>query len=210
MTVSVTSARTDAVTGTAAAQTIPFTFPITANSDIQVVTTLIASPYTQATLSETTHYTVSNLGEAGGSITTVTPFVAATKTVQIIRVTPQTQALDLTAGGTFDAESVEDAFDKLTRMLIELKERLDVHLVDEADIVAGVDYQAFSTLLTSVASGGATALTALGISTFAQTVLDDTTAALARATLAAVGVADVVCHESAVMCYEQEIVTWAA
>jgi len=210
MTVSDTTARTTAVTGTGAAQTIPFTFPITADSDISVVTTLIASPYTQATLTETTHYTVSNLGEAGGSITTVTPFVASTKTVQIIRSSPKTQTVDLTAGGSFDAETIEDAFDKLTRLLIELEDRIDVYLAGEADIVAGVDYQAYSSVLTSVASGGATALTALGVSTFAQTVTDDTTALAARTTLGTLAVGDFLCHENAVLCHENEPLTWAA
>lgn len=117
MTVSNQTARTSAV-GTGAEQTIPFTFPITNNSDI-VVTSRVITTGVETTLTETTHYTVTNNGESGGSITTVTPFIASTSQIHIVRNTPNTQSLDLEQGGAFNAENIEDALDKATRLTIE-------------------------------------------------------------------------------------------
>jgi hypothetical protein len=123
MTVSDQTNRTSAV-GTGAEQVIPFTFPITANSDI-VVTQRVVADGEETTLTETTNYTVINNGESGGSITTVTPFVANTAQVHIVRDTPNTQSLDLEQGGAFNAENVEDALDKNTKLTIESKDGLN-------------------------------------------------------------------------------------
>jgi hypothetical protein len=123
MTVSNQTSRTSAV-GTGAEQTVPFTFPITNNSDI-VVTQRVTATGVETTLAETTNYTVTNNGESGGSITTVSPFVASTAQIHIVRNTPDTQLLDLVAGGAFSAENNEDAYDKLTRLSIEKQDGLD-------------------------------------------------------------------------------------
>ncbi len=117
MTVSNQTNRTSAV-GTGAAQIVPFTFPITANSDITVKQRITATGV-ETTLSETTNYTVTNNGESGGSITTVDPFIASTAQVHIIRDTPKTQTLDLTQGGSFNAEDVESGLDRNTKLIIE-------------------------------------------------------------------------------------------
>ena len=117
MTVSDQTNRTSAV-GTGAEQIVPFTFPIVNNSDITVTTRVITTGV-PAELTETTHYTVTNNGSSGGSITTVTPFIAATLQIHIVRNTAMTQALDLEAGGDFNAENIEAAFDKNTRLIIE-------------------------------------------------------------------------------------------
>ncbi len=117
MTVSSETNRTSAV-GTGAEQVIPFTFPITNNSDI-VVTSRVISTGAETTLAETTNYTVINDGESGGSITTVTPFFDSTLQVHIVRNTPNTQSLDLEQGGNFNAENIEDAFDKNTKLTTE-------------------------------------------------------------------------------------------
>jgi hypothetical protein len=93
------------VTGTGAEQEIPFTFPITATSDL-VVYKRLTSTGVETQLAETTDYTVSITGDTGGTVTTVTPFIAATYTIHVIRATPYTQALDLASGGSFDAEDI--------------------------------------------------------------------------------------------------------
>jgi hypothetical protein len=123
MTVSDQDNRTSAV-GTGAEQTVPFTFPITANSDLTVIQRVTATGE-ETPLSETTNYTVVNNGENGGSITTVTPFVASTAQIHIIRDTPNTQTLDLEQGGNFNAENIEDALDRNTKLTIESSDSLD-------------------------------------------------------------------------------------
>lgn len=115
--------RTSAV-GTGAEQVIPFTFPITDNSDI-VVTQRVTATGVETTLVETTNYTVTNNGTSGGSITTVTPFVAVSAQIHIVRDTPNTQQLDLVQGGSFNAENIEVALDKNAKLTAESEDGLD-------------------------------------------------------------------------------------
>jgi hypothetical protein len=98
-----------------------------------------------------------------------------------------------------------------------------------ANLEAGTDFNAYSSHLaalvsilktdgnfvvgngtTWVSEGGATVLTSLGISTFMQTVIDDTTALAARTTLGAVGAGDILCWEDLVLSSGGEVLTWAA
>ncbi len=124
MTLTVQTCRTAAVTGSGAVgQALTFTFPFTATSEI-VVKTRVTATGVEATLAETTDYTVSAPSEAGGTVTTVTA-IAATKVVYLIRVTPKTQATDLVAGGDFAAETIEDALDKVTKLVIEARDTAD-------------------------------------------------------------------------------------
>jgi len=124
MTVSNQTNRTTGTIGTGEEQTVAFTFPIVSNSDI-VVKTIVTTTGVEETLTETTHYVVTNNGEDGGSILTVDPFVSADKYIHIIRKTPRTQTLDLEDGGAFSAENIEDALDKVTKLAIENKDGLD-------------------------------------------------------------------------------------
>jgi hypothetical protein len=55
----------------------------------------------------------------GGSVTT-DPAIAATSTILFKRVTPKEQDFDLTAGGAFSAEALENVFDKLTMIAQEI------------------------------------------------------------------------------------------
>ena len=96
MTVSDQTNRISAV-GTGAEQTVSFTFPIVSNDDI-TVTKRVTATGVETTLAETTDYTVVNNGESGGSITTVSPFVASSAEIHIVRATPKTQILDLVQG----------------------------------------------------------------------------------------------------------------
>jgi len=117
MTVSNVTNRT-AVVGTGAEQTVSFSFPIVNNSDITVSKRLISTGVSTE-LSETTHYTVTNNGDDGGSITTVAPFIGSTYHIYVVRNTARTQSLDLEQGGSFNAENVEAALDKNARLIIE-------------------------------------------------------------------------------------------
>ena len=113
MTVQDVTSRTSAVGTNTAGQEVAFTFPINATSDL-VVKTRLTSSGAESALTETTDYTVLINGDAGGVVTMVSA-IATTYEIHIRRDTPSTQALDLEQGGSFSAENIEEALDKLTR-----------------------------------------------------------------------------------------------
>jgi hypothetical protein len=193
MTVANQTARTSA-TGTATAgQAIAYSFPANDSSDLIVMTRVTATGV-EATLTETTDYTAT-VSDTGGTVTLVNA-LAATSTCHIIRDTPNTQALDLVTGGSFDAENVEEALDKVTRTAADNADRiarcirmpetdaaLDVELdnsVDRASNYLAFDASGNVTVVASVAPSTAT------ISAFGATLVDDASAAAARTTLGSV------------------------
>ena len=220
MTVSNQTNRTSATGSGSAGQEVAFSFPITSTSDLIVISRVTATG-AETTLTETTNYTVSITGDTGGTLTTVTA-VATTAQIHLVRNTPMTQSLDLEQGGTFSAENIEDAFDKVTKLVIdnahadassnisprvitapktdadsivlELPNTVDraskyftfdasgnvtATTAEEAGVVA---FGAFGETFVAVASASA-AQTALGISAFVKTLLDDATAVAFLATL---------------------------
>ena len=190
------------VVGTGAEQIITFSFPIVNNSDITVYKRLISTG-AQETLTETTNYTVTNNGSAGGSITTVTPFFASTYQIHIVRNTPVTQSLDLEQGGSFNAEFVEAAFDKATKLITENKDSVDRVLRFPAtdpttslgELPNSKD-RAGKVLSFDSTSGAPTASSAVPtgsvtISAFAETFLDDANALTTMATIQGMSVINV-------------------
>jgi len=123
MTVANQTNRTSAVGSGAVGQVVPFTFPISATSDLTVKKRVTATGV-ETTLAETTNYTVSITRDTGGTLTTVTA-IEATETIHIVRNTPMTQSLDLEQGGSFNAENIEDALDKNTKLIIENSDACD-------------------------------------------------------------------------------------
>jgi len=123
MTISNQTARTSAV-GTGAAQTVSFSFPIVNDSDITVIKREISTG-DETALTQDTHYTLLNNGSAGGTITTITPFVSSSYQIHVIRDTAMTQTLDLEQGGTFNADNVEAALDKNTRLIVENSDAIE-------------------------------------------------------------------------------------
>ena len=192
MTVENQTARISAVGNATAGQVVPFPFPINDSSDITVKTRVTATGV-EATLTETTDYTVEITTDLGGSIILVDA-LAATSEVFIIRNTPLTQSLDLEQGGTFSAENVEDAIDKGVRMSADNNDRFDrcIHApdtdatgldmelpnsVDRASNYLAFDTNGCPTIVSSVAPSTAT------ITAWAETLLDDASASAARTTL---------------------------
>lgn len=186
--------RTSAVGTNTVGQVVPFLFPINDTSDLTVKQRVTATGV-ETDLAETTNYTVTITGDTGGSITMVTA-VATTAEIHVIRDTPNTQELDLEQGGTFNAENVEDALDKNTKLTIENSDALvrtlrapatdatslDMELpnsVDRASQFLSFDSNGEPTIVSSVAPATAT------VSAFMETVLDDANAAAARTTLGA-------------------------
>ena len=100
-----------------------YTFKITNEDDIEVITRTSAGTETVKVL--TTDYTVSGVGNAGGGTVTFVTAPASGLTVILRRDTPQTQGLDLIENDPLPANSLEDAFDKLTAITQELQEEND-------------------------------------------------------------------------------------
>lgn len=114
--------RTSAVGSGSTGQEVPFLFPIKATSDLTVKKRITATGV-ETTLDETTNYTIVISGDSGGTLTTVTT-IETTEEIHLIRNTPNTQTLDLEQGGSFNAENVEDAFDKNAKLIIENKDAI--------------------------------------------------------------------------------------
>lgn len=192
MTLSNATARTYAVGTATAGQEIAFSFPIATSGEITVKTRVTATGV-EATLSLTTDYSVSINGDSGGTVTLVSA-LAATSECWIVRNTTATQSLNLTHGGAFSAESLEDAFDKVTKLTINADDKLDRGLIApdtdpttlDMTLPCSVDrasqYLAFSatgepTVVASVAPDTAT------ITAWAETLLDDANVTAAQTTL---------------------------
>lgn len=193
MTVANQTNRTSATGNATVGQEIAFSFPITSTSDLVVIERVTATGV-EATLDETTNYTVTISGDIGGTVTMVTA-VAATSQIHLYRDTPNTQATDLEQGDSWNAETVEDALDKVTKLAIENQDNIQYSCIripktDSTALSMEVDtsvdrasnYLAFSatgepTVVTSVAPATTTVTAA------AATVLDDATVAAMRTTL---------------------------
>ena len=100
-----------------------YTFKITDQDDIEVI--IRAANGTETVKTLTTDYTVSGVGNAGGGTVTFVTAPASGLTVILRRDTPQTQGLDLIENDPLPANSLEDAFDKLTSITQELQEEND-------------------------------------------------------------------------------------
>ena len=192
MTVSSTSNRTSVVGNATAGQQIPFTFPVLSSSELVVIKRLITTGV-ETILTLTTDYTVSlNDDDTGGTVTLVSA-IAATYQVHVVRNTLLTQLLDLMHGGTFNAENIEDALDKLTKICVDYDARLDRSLHEpETDTTTGMEIpnriDRASAYLYFDGSGNATAVNPLttgtaSISPFAVTILDDASASATLTTL---------------------------
>ena len=127
MTVSSSTRIDTGTTGTGAAQTIAFTIPVQADTEVKVLT---KNPTTGAIVSLTkdTHYTVSLTATANnnytGSITTLTPYIAASLNAYIYRETTDSATYNPQNNDDFDAPTLIIAYDKLYMMISELREEL--------------------------------------------------------------------------------------
>ena len=172
----------------------PFTFPISAETDL-VVKVRTDATGAVTTLTLTTNYTVTKAGanwDSGGNVTTVATY-AAGKTLLVKRVTQHTQTKDYIESDDFPAESHEEGLDKLTRLVQELQEELDRSLqmpdtdAENLDMTIPTTVDRASKWLGFDASGQPVAVqttpSSVTVSLFAETVLDDVDAAAIIATL---------------------------
>ena len=177
-------------------QTFTITLDFFDTSDL-IVTTRVTATGAEATLTETTDYTISGTGSSpytGGTVTLVGS-LAATSTLTISRSTPQTQTTDLVTGDTLPAETLEDRYDKLTMQIQDLQEQINrslrVPITDGSTVEAACALDdavsRASSYLTFDANGlpsvTATTITDTTASAFAATLLDDANAGAALTTL---------------------------
>lgn len=96
-------------------------FPLVAASHLVAIVT--DSEGAETTL-DPGDYTVTPATDINGRITgasvTTDPAIPGTSTILFKRVTPKTQTLDFTAGGSFQAETLESALDKLAMIQQEI------------------------------------------------------------------------------------------
>jgi hypothetical protein len=120
-----TSTNKKTYTGDASTTAFAYNFKILASTDLKIYTRLIASPYTETLQTETTHYSVSGVGDAGGGTVTMVSAPASTLQLIIVRAVPQTQLTDYTANDAFPAETHEEALDRLAMIVQDQQEVLD-------------------------------------------------------------------------------------
>ena len=111
--------------GNGSTTTFAYGFKIFTSAEIKVFIRSAAGTETLKSL--TTHYTLTNVGNAsGGNVVFESDSVpAATETVVLIRDTALTQTLDLVENDPFLSGSFENSLDKVTHQMIELQEEVD-------------------------------------------------------------------------------------
>jgi microcystin-dependent protein len=184
--------------GDGATVSFPSGFKFLEKSHVQVI--LRDTNGTEIIWTENTEYTLTGTGvEMGGTVTVkstpinYTPKIGESLAIQ--RVVPETQGTDFPEGGAFPATAHEQALDLLAMMVqqhsAELSRSLVAPVTDPASSFGSLPtssvradkFLAFDSEGKPIASVGSVGGSAIPVSSFMDTVLDDATAADARATL---------------------------
>jgi hypothetical protein len=183
MTISTESTRVE-YTGDGA--TLPFAVPFKflVKTDIVVVLRTILTGV-DAVQTLYTHYTVTGAGDASGTVTFVTA-PPSTQRVVIYNDPPLTQLVDYIAGGTFPAETHEEALDRLT---IQQKRTREITtraiLLPDADTDGSGAYDAKSNRIKNL--GAPIATTDAATKTYTDTLVNNTALGPAPTGLIATG-----------------------
>ena len=96
-------------------------FPLNAAADLVAISKVTATGVEATLTGGQFDFTPTTSGGriTGGSVTT-DPAIPATSTIAFKRVTPKTQTLDFTAGGSFEAEAIESTLDKIVMIAQEV------------------------------------------------------------------------------------------
>ena len=192
MTISTTASRIS-YTGNGSTVDFSFPYPVLLTTDLVIISTVIATGVETVQVI-TTDYTVALVG--GGATATVTAVTAPASTVTwtIYRDPPVTQTTEFTDNDPLPAASIEDALDKNTQIEQRSRSLVDRSLKQPEGDTADIDYlpskvnraskyMAFDADGDPIATAGTTSV--ITVSTFMETLLDDTTAAAGRTTLGA-------------------------
>ena len=173
-------------TGNGSTTTYAYTFPYYKTSDIKVT-------WDDVLKTESTHYNVTgtNIVFTSGNIP------ANGETVVLRRVTPQTQGMDLIENDPLPAETLENAFDKVTSIVQELQEQLDrsikvsktatittPEITDDASARAGklLGFDSTGNVLDATIDGSGVAVSATNAAHSATAAANSATAAATSAT----------------------------
>ncbi len=181
--------------GNGSTRDFAFPWPIEDTSDVEVIIRTIATEADDV-LTETTDYAISAINNdysSGGTVTTVATY-ESTSQITIRRDTPPTQNTGLVVSGSnvLREDSLEDAYDKLTRLFQELQEIVGRCLKIPKTETSNVELPSIKNRadknITSGADGniGATSVLSTGtanISAFGEILIDDDNPAEARGTL---------------------------
>lgn len=188
MTVSSTTVKSGPYNGNGSTTNFAVNTVYTAKSEVTVIVTSAAGVETTKTLD--THYTLTAPGDSGTVTFLVAP--ASGETVTILTTLAQTQATDLTPGGSFSANVVEGALDKLTRLVQQIAEKVTrapkLRQTSTTGEVALPEPEANAFLAwnaagTNLINGVVADIGEVTATPFIETLLDDANAAEARDTL---------------------------
>ena len=164
-----------------------FTVPFSFFADADLVVSVNATTKTLIT-----DYTVSGAGDTGGGFITFLSGLTVSDAVVIVRTLPIERTTDFPASGPFKANpDLNTELDRIIAMQQQLEDLIQRTIrLNDTDTTTNVNIPAAATrankFLAFDASGdviAATTVTGATVSTFMETVLDDTTAAAARTTL---------------------------
>jgi hypothetical protein len=180
-------------TGDGSQDTFAYTWKIYANTEllVYVLPDGLTGSYDPATYLQTitTHYTVTGVAEdAGGNVVFESGSIPANNsTVLIVLDAPYEQATDYQPAGAFPAKAHEDALDKVVWLLLCIKDLLDrmprmaVTVDDDPDLELAADATGRANQALAFDAAGDLGLynlediSALTVSAFAETLLDDIT-----------------------------------
>ena len=176
------------------ATTFDFSFPIVSTSDLTVILR-VTSTGVESTLTESTDYSLSTTNNDytnGGTVTTVATY-ASGNTLTLIRETPQTQDTVLQDAGLLRVAALESGLDKLTLLVQQLQEQLDRAMIipksEELDMSLASTVDRANQFLVFSATGQPTVSSSgftsddYVVSTYMESVLDDTSEGVFKATV---------------------------
>lgn len=193
---------TNRVSYTGSGTTGPFSVPFyfLEDDDLTVIKTTLATG-AEETLVLTTDYTVSGAADPDGGSVTLASAASSAYAIVIVRDPDRLQATAYPRNDKFPAASHERALDKLTMLVQRGRDLFNRSFRLSDGDVSGVDLEISESAATRAnkylgfdSSGNLTLSKSLNvgevvISDYMETVLDDTSASAARATLAALGTA---------------------
>lgn len=198
MTIASTDIADDRKSYTGSGTTGPFNTPqFLDDADIRAVKVLIADG-TETELALTTDFTLTGAGDENGGTLTLVSALTASYRIEIFVDPVPNQEVDYAKNDGFPAESHETALDRLTMLVRRALSLISRSLVQPDGDSAAIStlpgkvdraslYLAFDADGDPIASSGTDGVGAVPVSVFMETLLDDTTAAAARATIGAVG-----------------------
>ena len=154
MTISVTAVRMNYV-GSGSLSSYPYTFRVDDETDLEVQQS-DSDDDNATTLVLNSDYTVTGVGSESGGNVILGSNLASGYHLAITRVSPRLQSTDLEQRGSFNPETIEDRFDRITMLIQELAD--DISRAAKVSRTGGSEgSEVDADIATSVAASAATA-----------------------------------------------------